>query len=159
MKNYLILIVTAILVFIAPSLNAQTDYDTKALKTELYQLLKPNYRYDKSNVSVITVKNAIQGGEIGVPILNTESYRLLFNTAGFPSLVDIKIYDKPLGDENRKLLFSSKEDGNDKSIFMYTPSFKHFTTIYVDYIVPATTDKSLLGKKGCVVFLMGYKIG
>ena len=85
MRNYAILIAIAIVFAITPALQAQTDYDAKALKSELYQLLKPNYRY--------------------------------------------------------------------------VPSFPHFTTIYIDYIIPAVTDENLIGKKGCIVFLMGYKVG
>ena len=42
---------------------------------------------------------------------------------------------------------------------MYVPSFTNFTTIYIDYIIPAVTDENLIGKNGCVVFLMGYKVG
>ena len=160
MKNIFAYLILIALTFQTSAYFAQSECDAKPLKQELYNLLKPDYRYDKSKVTEITVKNVNQGGEIGVPILASERYRLLFNTAGFPTEVKIMIYDKPLDSENRTLLYSNQEELKaGKTTFLYHPNFEIFKFIYVDYIIPPSTDTALIGQKGCVVFLMGYKVG
>ena len=96
----------------------------------------------------------MQGTEIEIPLYASEKYRLLFNTKNLPVDVDIKIYNKKVGTKNRKLLYSSSEEKTDGKIFTYEPVNKN--KIYVDYILPGIEEK---GVTGCVVFLLGYKIG
>jgi len=160
MKKSFLYIAFIALTFNLSTVNAQTECDSRVLKNELYNMLKPDYRYDKSKVTEVTIKNVSQGGEIGVPILSTEKYRLLFNTAGFPTDVEIRVYDKAMGEDGRQLLYSIEEEKKaGKTVFMFKPSVEHFKTIYIDYVIPAVTDDALLGQKGCIVFLMGYKVG
>ena len=68
---------------------------------------------------------------------------------------EIDIYDKKFGSKNRKLLHSVK--GNEsagKHIFSFEP--ENQKAIYIDYLLPASEEKNITG---CIVFLMGYKIG
>ena len=85
----------------------------------------------------------------------------MFNTKGYSTDLDIKIYDKPAGTANRIILYSIKEERDaGKTIFYYEPGdITKSKMIYIDYIVPAATDEAQMGTQGCVVFLMGYKIG
>lgn len=164
MKNsYLYILSLVLLITFSNTAKAQTtsSCDSKALKDELYQLLKPDYRYDKSRISEITIKDVLQAGELGVPLLQTEKYRIMFNTRGYSTGLDIKIYNKPAGTPDRIMLYSIKEERDaGKTIFYYKPGdITKSTMIYIDYIVPAATEEAQIGTQGCVVFLMGYKIG
>ncbi len=131
-----------------------TNYDTKALKKELIQELKPDYKYDSSNINHFELKSETQGAEIQVPIFSNEKYRLLFNTAEFSSDFEIKIYNKKQGSKNRKILYAVKGSETDQHVFIFEP--ENAKTMYIEYTIPSTEEK---GVKGCIVFLMGYKIG
>ena len=88
---YLILISIFIL---SSSATESNDCDARALKNELIQELKPDFKYDSSNINRFNLNTKKQGTEIQVPIFSNESYRLLFNTAGLPTDFEIMIYDK-----------------------------------------------------------------
>ncbi len=131
------------------------DCDVRALKNELIRELRPDYKYDSSNISRFVFESQKQGTEVQIPMFSGESYRLLFNTAGIPTDFEIKIYDKKVGSNNRKLLFSAKgSESDNKHVFIYEPEKPK--TMYVDYFLPGIDEK---GVTGCIVFLMGYKIG
>jgi len=129
--------------------------DIKALKNELKSELKPDFKYDSSNINHFILETKKQGTEVHVPLFSSEKYKLLFNTAGLASDFEIDIYDKKFGSKNRKLLHSVK--GNEsagKHIFSFEP--ENQKAIYIDYLLPASEEKNITG---CIVFLMGYKIG
>lgn len=128
--------------------------DVRALKNELIRELRPDFKYDSSNINRFILENKTQGTEVQIPIFSSESYRLLFNTAALPSGFEIKIYNKKIGSSNRQLLFSVNGNETNEHIFVFEP--KNAKTMYIDYFLPATTEKGLTG---CIVFLMGYKIG
>jgi hypothetical protein len=132
----------------------EDNCDVRALKNELIRELRPDFKYDSSNINRFILENKEQGTEVQVPIFSSESYRLLFNTVSLPTNFEINIYNKKVGSSNRKLLFSVKGSETDKHVFVFEP--ENAKTMYIDYLLPATTEKGLTG---CVVFLMGYKIG
>jgi hypothetical protein len=130
------------------------ECDVRVLKNGLIQLLKPDYKYDSSNTSRFILESKMQGTEIEIPLYSTEKYRLLFNTSNLPVNVDIKIYNKKVGSKNRKLLYSSSDEETEGKIFTYEPVNQN--KVYVDYILPGVEEK---GITGCIVFLLGYKVG
>lgn len=124
------------------------------LKKELTPLLKPEYKYDSSKITrVLYKKEAFQSG-IEVPLFMGEKYRFLFNTAGLPKDIEINIYDKKPTSKKKTALFTLsnvKEAG--KHIYFFEP--EKSKKMYVVYTVPAIEEENL---KGCVVFLLGYKL-
>jgi len=141
-------------ILIISSSATQESCDVRALKNELIRELRPDFKYDSSNINRFIFEDKEQGTEVQVPIFSNESYRLLFNTAAIPTDFEIKIYNKKFGANNRKLLFSVKGGESDKHIFVFEP--EEAKTMYIDYMLPAVTEKDITG---CIVFLMGYKIG
>lgn len=150
---------TALLILVVLASSAKidqitTDCEVRVLKSELIKELRPDFKYDSSNISRFLIEDKKQGTEVQVPLFSTEKYRLLFNTAALPVDVEIKIYDKKVGSKNRKLLYSN-EKASGKTIFVFEPETPK--TMYIDYILPG--DASQVGQPACVVFLLGYKVG
>lgn len=124
------------------------------LKAELKQLLKPEFKYDSSQITRVTYKKEASQSGIEVPLFMGEKYRFLFNTQGLPKDIDIFIYDKKPTNKNKIALFSLKdvrEDG--KYIYSFEPLKSR--KMYIVYSIPATEEENL---KGCVAFLLGYKL-
>ena len=143
----------AVLVF-STATKEKTDCDVKILKNELTKELRPDYKYDSSNISKFVLNTESQEKEIKVPLFSGESYRMLFNTAALPSNFEIQVFDKPKTAKNRKLLFSVKDsDGIEDHVFMYEP--KKAQPMYINYILPSSNEGDVYG---CAVFLMGYKV-
>ena len=153
-KTVLYSLLAAVIVVSTAAKIESTECDVRVLKNGLLQNLKPDFKYDSSHTSRFILESKMQGTEIEIPLYASEKYRLLFNTKNLPVDVDIKIYNKKVGTKNRKLLYSSSEEKTDGKIFTYEPVNKN--KIYVDYILPGIEEK---GVTGCVVFLLGYKIG
>ncbi len=129
--------------------------NVKALKNELKKELKPDFKYDSSNVNQFTLEAKKQGTELHVPLFSHEKYKLLFNTAGLPCDFEINIFDKKYGTKNRKLLYAVKgSEAHGKHIFSFEPESPK--AMYIDYLLPASEKENI---SGCIVFLMGYKIG
>ena len=129
--------------------------DIRALKNELKSELKPDFKYDSSNVNQFTLSSKKQGTEIHVPLFSNEKYKILFSTAGLPCDFEIKIYDKKLGIKNRKLVYAIKgSESKGEHIFSFEP--ENQKAMYIDYLLPASEKTNI---NGCLLFLMGYKIG
>jgi hypothetical protein len=136
-------------------IEVSNNCDIKALKNELKSELKPDFKYDSSNINQFTLEAKKQGTEVHVPLFSSEKYKLLFNTAGLPSDFEIQIYNKKFGSKNRTLLYSIKgSESIGKHIFSFEP--EEPKAMYIDYLLPASEEKNITG---CIVFLMGYKIG
>lgn len=117
----------------------------KTCKTRL-----DKYEYDASKSTRITFKNKKQEKEIEVPLFMGERYRFVFSTEGLPQDIGIEIYDKKKESKKRSLLFSNKDVKDQEFVFEPEKSKK----LYVNYIIPETSDHL---KKGCVVFVVGFK--
>lgn len=124
------------------------------LKNELKPLLKPEYKYDSSQITrIVYKKEAFQTG-IEVPLFMGEKYRFLFNTAGLPKDVEITIYDKKPGNKNKNALFTlSKVKEAGRHLYSFEP--EKSKKMYIVYTIPAAEEEDL---KGCLVFLLGYKL-
>jgi len=151
-----VILYISLIAFLLITLSATTDSvcDVRVLKNELLKELRPDYKYDSSNINRFILESKRQGTEVQVPLFSGEKYRLLFNTAGLSTDFEIKIYDKKNGASNRNLLFSASNNQTGQNIFVYEP--ENPKTIYIDYILPGVEEE---GITGCIVFLMGYKIG
>jgi len=141
-----------VVLVLATAAKEKTDCDVSILKSELLKELKSDYKYDSSTINKFSLTAEAQVKEVKILLFSGEKYKLLFNTAAIPSNFEIKIYDKPKTEKNRKLLFSIKdsEELNDH-IFAFEP--KKPKTMYINYILPKS-DESVYG---CSVFLLGYK--
>jgi len=153
-KTILYSLLVSVIVLSTAAKIESNECDVRILKNELLQNLKPDFKYDSSNTSRFILESKMQGTEIEIPLYSTEKYRLLFNTKNLPVDVDIKIYNKRVGNKNRKLLYSSAEEKTEDKIFTYEPVNQN--KIYVDYILPGIEEKDVTG---CIVFLLGYKVG
>ncbi len=132
---------------------SSSNCDIRSLKNELLIKLKPEYRYDSYKVSRITYTGKQQVIEIAAPLFEGEDFRFLFNIAGMPNDVDIKIYNQKKSKKNRTALFSlleQKEDG--KNVYIFDP--QENKTIYINYIIPRTGRPD---KTGCMVCVIGCK--
>ena len=126
--------------------SCKSSESRKAAKVEL----EP-YQYDAGKTNTFTFKNKVQQREIEVPLFIGERYRFVFNTEGLPQPIDIEIYDKKAESKNRTLLFSNKDNKDDRFLIFEPEKSKK---LYVNYIVPVTNDTI---KKGCVVMVVGYQ--
>lgn len=153
MKN---LAITILSFFLAGILyvNAQDNTcDAKALKEEVKEKLKPGYKYDSSKITRIAFKNEEQAKEIEVPLFIGEKYKFIFNTKAIPAPVVITIYNKPVGSKKRKELYSNKKAmKSGEKIFTWEPEKSR--KMYINYTIPASSSQD----RGCVVFLLGYKL-
>lgn len=155
MKKSLLFSSFAILLSISTAFTFQeAQCVASELKAELKQLLKPEYKYDSSQITRVTYsKEASQTG-IEVPLFMGEKYRFLFNTQGLPKDIDIFIYDKKPTNKNKIALFSLK-DVREEGKYIYSFEPVKSKKMYVVYSIPATEEDNL---KGCVAFLLGYKL-
>ena len=92
----------------ATAIQAQNDCDVRALKNELLQGLKPDFKYDSFKATRFTYKNEVQVFEIAAPLFKDEKFRFLLNTAGLPKDIEIKFFDKKNTDrmEDAKILIA-----------------------------------------------------
>ncbi len=154
MKKYILYIIISAITLSFSCLQAQNDCDVRALKNELLQGLKPDFKYDSYKATRFTYKNEIQVIEIVAPLFKEEQFRFLLNTAGVPKDIEIKFFDKKQGAKNRKELFAVKDTPEDgKNVYIFEP--KESKKIYLNYIIPRTTKENLMG---CMVCLIGYNI-
>lgn len=125
--------------------------DAKILKAKAKEAIEP-FSYDSSELTKIIYKAKESIKEIEVPLFIGEKYRLAFVLEALPKNVEVQIYNKDKFSKNRKLLFSSKDEGIERKAFTWEISkVRH---VYVDYVVPPTETGSY---SGCAVFMVGYK--
>ncbi|HSY77196.1 MAG TPA: hypothetical protein VK890_10090 [Bacteroidia bacterium] len=136
------------------------DYcDTKTLKDSCKDYLDHPYKYDASNIILVTLQRKPQLKELEIPLFLGESYRLIFNTYALPPGIEIHVYNKDADHDNRKELFSCNSSGA-KRMFIYEPEHVH-SKLYIDYVIPAAHDNSggtdAPVVQGCGVLVIGYK--
>ncbi|HTB07165.1 MAG TPA: hypothetical protein VK806_09455 [Bacteroidia bacterium] len=137
--------------------------DTKALKDTCKAYLDRPYKYDASNVILISFQKKAQLKEIELPMFIGETYKILFNTYALPPGVEINVYNKDADHEGRKMLFSCNSSGAQK-VFIYETEHWH-SKLYIDYVIPAAhgdngaTDNTGGSPdiQGCGVLVIGYK--
>lgn len=124
--------------------------NAKELKEKAKFTLEP-YKYDSAELTRIMYKNKETIKEVEVPLFIGEKYRIVFELEALPKQVEVQIYNKDKNSKSRKLLFTSKDQGEKKEFIFEVSKTRH---IYVDYIVPPTEEGSY---SGCAVFMVGYK--
>ena len=153
MKTTLIYLSLLILAFGSNEVVAQNDCDVRGLKNELLRELRPDFKYDSFKATRFIYKNEAQIIEIAAPLFKDQNFKFLLNTAGLPKDIEIKFYDKKQGAKNRKELFAVKDTPEDgKNVYIFEPQSSK--KIYLNYIIPRTTQKSLTG---CMICVIGYK--
>lgn len=124
--------------------------NVKELKEKAKLYLEP-YKYDSSELTRVVYKSKETIKEVEVPLFIGEKYRIVFELEALPKSVEVQIYNKDKDSKNRKLLFSSKDQGEKKEFLFEVSKTRH---VYVDYIVPPADEGSF---SGCAVFMVGYK--
>ncbi|PJA08841.1 MAG: hypothetical protein COX70_02825, partial [Flavobacteriales bacterium CG_4_10_14_0_2_um_filter_32_8] len=132
--------------------NNNNECDIRTIKNECLRSLKPDYLYDSYKATRFLYTNAEQVMEIEAPLFKDEKYRFIFNIAGLPKDIEVKFFDKKKGAKDRKQLYSlTKEEG--KNIYIFEPEVSK--KIYLNYIIPRTTQQNL---SGCMVSVIGYHL-
>jgi hypothetical protein len=125
--------------------------NVKELKEKAKDFLEP-YKYDSSELTRILYKDKQTLKEVEVPLFIGEKYRIVFELEALPKQVEVQIYNKDKNSKSRKLLFSSKDIGIEKTEFHFEISKARH--VYIDYVVPPTESGSY---SGCAVFMVGYQ--
>ena len=148
-----LLMAVAVFTLTAQSSSEMMDYCTSNVtKKKAKEALAP-YKYDGSKTTRIVFKYTEQRKEVEIPLYFGERYRMVFNREGTPQPVKISVYNKSYTQKNRELLWTSENEPDSETQFVYEP--KRARKMYVNYEIPSTNDTL---KKGCVVLLLGYAI-
>lgn len=113
------------------------------------------FRYANMSTTTITFRRFNQVKEVSVPLYYDSKYRFVFNTEGLPQDIKIEIYDRHSTDRKREKIaeFSSSE-----GTFTFEPEENAYETIYINYLIPASTSEDLRTVyKGCVVMMGGFE--
>ncbi len=153
MKKFILIIISfAALIYATAQYEDVKDYCTSSeTKSKCKGKLSP-FKYDASKLTRITFKKEKQFKELEIPLYFGEKYRLIWNTEGCPQKITINVYNKKYDSKKRQLIWSSKDQSGGHE-FIWEPEKSR--KMYIDYVIPATND---IIKKGCVVFVLGYKI-
>jgi len=147
-----ILLLLILSVISIAAIQVTEECDATALKKELKQKLKPDFKYDSSKTTRFTYKNKEQTKEIEIPLYMGEKYRFAFNTAGLAEGIEIGVYSKPTGHRKRELIYKlEKKEG--QHLYSFDP--EKSKKMYITYTIPAVEEEAL---RGCVIFLLGYKV-
>lgn len=153
--TYTLLIVAALFTITTAAIEIN-ECDATALKEQLKKLLKHEFKYDSSSTVRVNYSEKEQFKETEVVLFMGEKYRFLFNTSALPEGIKIEIYDrKAESKKERKLLYSIANDEGKLSENTYQFEPKKSKKMYIDYTIPAS---KAVNQKGCVVFLLGYKL-
>ena len=152
MKKILLYLTFAGIIFITTSaFQTQNDCDIRVLKNELLVGLKPDFKYASSKVNRFKYSKKEQVVEVEAPLLLGQKFKFLFNTAGLPQGIEIKISDKK--GKTAKPLFSLKnvlKEG--QTVYTYEPA--DASKVYITYVLPASPKEEVYG---CLVSVLGYK--
>jgi hypothetical protein len=140
-----------ILLFVSSFQTGDLLCDSKYLNEKAKNVINP-YNYDSAELTHIVYKNSETIKEVEVPLFIGEKYRFAFILDALPKNVEVKIYNKGKESKNRKLLFTSKDGGQDKKEIQWEIS--KVRQVFIDYVIPPVETGSY---SGCAVFMLGYK--
>ena len=159
MKKYHLFTLLFLSMLTSSAIGQAYDYcDTKTLKDSCKDYIDKPYKYDASNIILVTLQKKAQMKEVELPMFMGESYKLIFNTYALPPGVEIHVYNKDADHDNRKELFSCNSSGA-KKMFVFDTEHFH-SKLYVDYVIPANraaADGSMPTVQGCAVMVVAYK--
>ncbi len=146
-------ITSLIIVFLSLCAFQIQECDVVALKSVLKKELKPDFKYDSAKTSRFTYKTKKQMKEIEIPLFMGEKYKFLFNTEGLSEMINVEIYNKPIGHKKRVLLYKLdfKEGQN---IYSFEPEKSR--KMYLSYTIPKVEEANI--SKGCILMVLGYKM-
>ena len=152
--NRLVQILLITFLVISTAFQVAEECDTMALKKELKDLLKPDYKYDSSKTTRFYYKTKPQQKEIEIPLYRGEKYRFLFNLSGISREgVKVSIYNKPFDNSKRELLYELKPEPG-KMIYTFEPDKSR--KMYINYAIPEVSETT--ETRDCLVFVLGYKL-
>lgn len=137
-----------------PGKEVRSTCDRDALRKKVRLDLKP-YRYCNAQTTSISFRRFPYKKQIVVPVYRFMQHLLIFNTEGLNQEIRIRIYDSPLTDDTREMLYEADtESGQD----MYELPMEYAgSKLFVEYFIPATEQEDdTYVDRGCVVFMMGY---
>lgn len=145
--------ITVFAIFSISAIQNTEECDALALKSDLKEELKPNYKYDSAKTTRFSYKTKEQRKEIEIPLFIGEKYRFLFNTSGLTQNIKIEIYNKPFDHKKRELLYKL-EPKKGKHIYTFEPEKSR--KMYVIYTIPKVEEPTLV--KDCLVLVIGYQL-
>lgn len=141
------------IILISTAFQSSGVCDGSSIKAELKQELKPDFRYDSSNITPFKASGEFQGKKIEVPLFGGEKYRFVFSTKGASKNFQIYISNKK-DTKSGKFLYSLKEHREEgKDIYIFEP--EKAEKLYITYIVPPSLDEPT---DFCASFMIGYKL-
>ena len=150
MKKYLSIAIVfiAFLSLTAFEYNYSGDCDVEQALKECKSHLNPFSFQDRKTVHF---KYGAEMKEYQIQLFNGEEYRFILNRKFAPG-VEFEVYNKPKESKNRRLIYSSKDRGNDAIL-----SFEPLTIpyVYVDVIIPESHQERT---DGCVTIMVGYEL-
>lgn len=153
-KSILKYFVLGSIIVVSTAFQTSSMCDSKVIKAELKQELKPDFRYDSSNITPFKASAEFQGKKIEVPLFEGEKYRFVFNTKGADKNFQIYISNKKDGVKSGKFLYSLKEHREEgKDIYIFEP--EKAEKLYITYIAPPALNDP---KDFCAAFMLGYKL-
>jgi hypothetical protein len=134
--------------------SAQTsNCNWEEYKKDIKKELKP-YRYYAFKVTTFSYGPTKKLKEVEVPLFADGDYRFVFSVDGVSMPIEVEIYDKPAKNPSRKKIY---ENTTNKGDFIFeTSNTGNLNRIYINYIIPATTDGSE-SVTGCMLFYSGTK--
>lgn len=152
LKIYFLSIIS-LAIFSIAAIQVTEEFDALALKTELKTALQPDYKYDSAKTTRFSYKTKEQTKEIEIPLFMGEKYRFMFNTSGLTRNIKIEIYNKPLDNKKRELLYKL-EPKSDQHIYAFEPQKSR--KMYVSYTIPEVEEPTIV--KDCLVLVIGYQM-
>ena len=124
------------------------------LRKKVKLSLKP-YRYCNAKTTTISFRRYPYKQQIVVPVYRFMQHILVFNTEGLNQEIRIRIYDAPMYDDTKELLYEADTDSGQD---MYELPYEYVgSKLFIEYSIPATEQEDdNYVDKGCVVFMMGY---
>lgn len=124
-----------------------------SLRTETKYALKP-YRYCMAKTSEVTMKRYPNKVLVTIPVYYNMKHLMLWNTAGLPKGVVVKVWDGPASDKKRQMIFQS-EANKTLNTFELSEEFGG-TKLFFEYFIPPVEEDDNKTYRGCLVFMMGY---
>jgi hypothetical protein len=112
------------------------------------------FEYDAYAIDEFEFKAEKQTFSIEFVCMGGLTYKLIFCNSKTGVPIGLTIYDKPKSSSKRKVI-QFDDSGKEGFLSSFVPPTT--STFYIEYEVPAASDKAPLGSKGCILMLIGVK--
>lgn len=127
--------------------------DKKGYRQKAKAELQP-YTYSNGKTGLLKSRRDPKLESFVVPVYYDYQHSIVINTEGVQDNVNVKVFDGPRNDDDRKQLFQT-EEGTNINTFELAKDFDK-SKIYIEYLVPPNDPQEETIEKGCIVFVMGY---